>query len=51
MNYSVCYFTAYQLDYDYDVLNHEAFSRICDEGIILVQCSTFSIVRHLKMAI
>jgi hypothetical protein len=44
----MCYFSADQLDYDYDVLNHEACSRICDEWIILVQCSRFSIVRHLE---
>jgi hypothetical protein len=24
---------------------------ICDEWIILVQCSSFSVIRHLKMAI
>jgi hypothetical protein len=51
VNYIVCYFSAYQLDYDYNVLNHEACSRICDEWIILVQCSSCNIVRHLKMAI
>jgi hypothetical protein len=45
MNYSVYYFSAYHLDYDYDVLNHEA------KWTILVQCGSFSIVRHLKMAI
>jgi hypothetical protein len=50
VNYSVYYFNAYQLDYDYDVLNHEACSRVCDEWIILVQWSSFSIVIHLKMA-
>jgi hypothetical protein len=51
VNYSVCYFSPYQLDYDYDVLSHEACSCICDEWIILVQCSSSSIVRPLKMAI
>jgi hypothetical protein len=48
VNYSVCYFSAYQLEYDYDVSNHEACSCICDEWTILVQCSSFSIVRHLR---
>jgi hypothetical protein len=44
----MCYFSTYRLDYDYDVLNHESCSRICDEWIILVQCDSFSIVRHLE---
>jgi hypothetical protein len=30
---------------------NDACSRICDEWIILVQCSSFSIAKHLKMAI
>jgi hypothetical protein len=51
MNYRVCYFKAYQLDHIYDVLNHEACNRVCDEWLLLVQCSSFSNIRQLKMVI
>jgi hypothetical protein len=30
---------------------HEECSRIPDEWIILIQCGSFSIIRHLKMTI